>query len=90
MKITRTKKRTLKAVKPFKNLDEEIKSWEKNSMVDDIGKNRKIGFYKANMTEILNVRFDDKDMKKLRRKADKIGIGPTTLARIWLKERLAA
>lgn len=90
MKITHVKKRILKPVLPFKTLDEEAKFWDKNSATDNIGKSTMVGFHKVNKTETLNIRFEDKDLQKLRIKANKLGIGPTTLARMWLKERLSA
>ncbi len=90
MKITRTKKRTLKPMPPFKTLEEEAKFWDSTSATEVIGKDTVVGFYKANKTKILNIRVEDKDLQKLRIKANKMGIGPTTLARMWLKERLSA
>jgi len=90
MKITRTKKRILKPIKPFKTLDEEAKFWDTKSVTDSINKSTLVGFHKVNKTETLNIRFEDKDLQKLRIKAEKMGVGPTTLARMWLKERLAA
>lgn len=38
----------------------------------------------------INVRFDETTLEKLREKAKKKGIGPTTLARMWILERLGS
>ena len=90
MKITKTKKRTLKPILPFKTLDDEAKFWDTHPATDNINKKTVVGFHKVNKTETLNIRFEDKDLEKLLIKAEMMGVGPTTLARMWLKERLAA
>ena len=38
---------------------------------------------------VISVRLDRADRIQLKAEADKMGIGPSTLARIWIKERLA-
>ncbi len=75
---------------PFKNLEEEANFWDTHDVVDDIDEGTVVGFRKANKTGTLTIRFDEKDLQMLRGKAYKKGVGPTTLARMWLKERLAA
>lgn len=40
------------------------------------------------LAERLTLRLDQADREKLAKYAREKGIGPTTLARIWLKERL--
>lgn len=42
------------------------------------------------LSEGLNVRLDAETLAKLRATAEEKGIGPTTLARMWLKEKLQA
>ena len=42
------------------------------------------------LSEGLNIRLDPDTLARLRAKAEEKGIGPTTLARMWLKERLQA
>lgn len=41
-----------------------------------------------NLTSTLNIRFDPKSLAKLRSEARKKGVGPTTLARMWLLEKI--
>lgn len=41
-----------------------------------------------NLTSTLNVRLDPSSIDKIRQEAHKKGIGPTTLARMWILERL--
>lgn len=36
----------------------------------------------------MNIRFSEQDLEKIRAIANKKGIGPTTLVRMWAKERL--
>jgi hypothetical protein len=40
------------------------------------------------LARTMNVRFDEHDMEKLQQVAEQKGIGPSTLARMWIKERL--
>lgn len=75
-------------VPPFKTLEEEANFWDTHSTVDDINEGTTVGFHRANKTQTLTVRFTKKDLQKLREKAFEKGIGPTTLARMWLLEKL--
>ena len=47
----------------------------------------KVRFAK-NLSEGLHIRLDPETMNQLRSEAAHKGIGPTTLARMWIKERL--
>ena len=75
---------------PFKTLKEEADFWDTHDAVDDIDEGTVVGFHKANKTGTLTIRFDKKDLQTLREEAFNKGIGPTTLARMWLKERISA
>lgn len=46
--------------------------------------------FSKNLSEPLNIRLDPQSLAELRIEASKKGIGPTTLARIWIKEHLSA
>lgn len=76
-------------MKPFKSYEEEANFWDTHSVLDEINKGTLVGFHQANKTDTLTIRFDPKDIQKLREKAFHLGVGPTTLARMWVKERLA-
>ncbi len=39
-------------------------------------------------TRGITVRFDEETLSRLREKAHAAGVGPTTLIRMWIKERL--
>lgn len=87
-KITIVKKGTMKPMKPFKTLEEEANFWDTHDGVDVFGKDLKVSVHRANKTDTLTIRFEPDDIQKLSQTADQLGIGPTTLARMWIKEKL--
>lgn len=87
-KIIKTKKHIVKPIKPFKSLDEEADFWDTHSIVNEIDDGTIVGFHQANKTSTITIRFDPKHLQILRNKAFKQGIGPTTLARMWILEHL--
>ena len=44
--------------------------------------------FAKNLSEGLTVRFDPETLAELRKRAHEQGIGATTLARLWILERL--
>lgn len=86
--IKTVKKNTIKPIKPFKTLEEEANFWDTHSAVDEINKGTVVGFQQAKKEQVLTIRFDKDNLQKLREKATRMGIGPTTLARMWLMEKL--
>ena len=46
--------------------------------------------FAKNLSEGLTVRLDPETMRELRERAKRQGIGPTTLIRMWVMERLQA
>jgi hypothetical protein len=78
----------MEPVAPFKTMEEERAYWSTHSVVDDLPADAVITVKRANKTETLSVRLDPQDMAALRRQADEQGIGPTTLARMWVREHL--
>lgn len=73
----------------FKNYQEEAEFWDTHSITEfwDELKPVKVRFAK-NLSEGITVRFDPETMIKLRSQAAKKRIGPTTLVRMWIVERL--
>lgn len=71
--------------------EEVARFWDTHSFVDYLGKLKpvKVRFAK-NLSEGITIRFDEKTLSKLRKKAESKGIGPTTLARMWIRDRLAS
>lgn len=73
----------------FKNRQEMAKWFDTHDMgnYQDEFKTVKANISK-NLTSTLNVRLDPNSIDKIRREAHKKGIGPTTLARMWILEHL--
>lgn len=83
------KKGTMKPMKPFKTLEEEANFWDTHDAVDVFGKDIRIGVHHVQKSDTLTIRFEPDDIQKLREQAIHLGIGPTTLARMWIKEKLS-
>src|SRR5690348_16605229 len=73
----------------FRSVEEEAAFWDTHDIVehlDDLAP-VKITFAK-NLAGPLSVRLDPHDQAELARRAREQGIGPSTLIRMWVKERL--
>jgi hypothetical protein len=88
IKQTKVKKGRVKPIPPFKTLDEEAEFWASHSVVDGINKGTIVGYHQANKTDTLTIRFQPEQLQVLREEAFYRGIGPTTLARMWILERI--
>lgn len=88
MKIM-NKIKTKSRIPEFKNRQEEAKFFDTHDMADfqDEFKTVRTTF-SQNLSEGITIRLDEKTLNKLRDKAHKKGMGPTTLARMWLLEKL--
>ena len=73
----------------FKSREEEAEWWDTHDITDylDELKPVKVRFAK-NLSEGINIRLDPETLAKLRQIAQEKGIGPTTLARMWILEHL--
>ena len=86
-----TKERTTPSRIPeFATIAEEAEFWDAHSTTDyeDEFKPVKVRFAK-NLSEGITIRLDPVTLVKLRQLAHKKGIGPTTLARMWILEQLS-
>jgi predicted DNA binding CopG/RHH family protein len=85
----RPARRRVQAIPEFASIEEEAEFWDKHDTTDfeDQFKPIKVRFAK-NLTEGITIRFDPETLTKLREQAKKRGIGPTTLARMWILEHL--
>jgi predicted DNA binding CopG/RHH family protein len=81
--------KTKSKIPKFKSYKEEAEFWDKHEFTEfwDEFKPIKVKFAK-NLSEALSVRLDPKTLSELRKQAAKKGIGPTTLARMWILEHL--
>lgn len=75
-------------MKPFKTLQEEAEYWDTQSPMDNVPDTAITVHRAPKKTETLTVRFDPDDLTELREQAEKQGIGPTTLVRMWVREHL--
>ena len=74
----------------FQNIEEEAAFWDTHDVSEFAGVELQpvevtIG---PELADRLTVRLDRADRDALNRRARVMGVGPSTLARIWLKERL--
>ncbi len=87
--IIKTKNKITSKIPKFANREEEAKFWETHSIADftDELKPVKVHFAKK-LSEGITIRFDQQTLSKIRKIAHDKGIGPTTLARMWILEHL--
>ena len=74
----------------FQSIEEEAAFWDSHDVTEFAGQELQpvevtIG---TELAERLTVRLDQADRTELARRARAKGVGPSTLARMWLKERL--
>jgi hypothetical protein len=81
---------TTNQVPRFNSIEEEAEFWDTHSPLDypDYWKQAKVVKAQRPLAHILAVRLDAKVVGELSAIAERKGIGPSTLARIWLMERL--
>ena len=76
----------------FNNIEEEAEFWDTHDTTEFYGVELQpvevtIG---PELIERLTLRLDEADRRDLAKRARDKGVGPSTLARMWLKERLRA
>jgi predicted DNA binding CopG/RHH family protein len=75
----------------FKSRQEEAEFWDTHDLADYWAEFKPVRVkFAKNLSEGITIRFDPETLAKLREEAAKKGIGPTTLARMWVMERLRA
>lgn len=74
----------------FQSIEEEAEFWDTHSVLDFPDEFEYVGFEepRAKKDAPITIRLDSADRARLRAEAEKMGIGPSTLARIWIKEKL--
>lgn len=88
VKIKNAKKYKFIPMKPFKTYEEEANFWDTHSVIDEINEGTLVGFHKANKTDTLTIRFQPEYIQILKEEALQLGLGPTTLVRMWVMEKL--
>ena len=82
-------KQKVDPIPDFTNYQEEAEFWDTHSLADYQDQLKRVDVqFGKNLTEGITVRFDPQTLDKLRTEAQKKGLGPTTLARMWILERL--
>ena len=77
----------------FKSVEEEAAFWDSHDSTefeDEFVEVDDVQFVKAAPKKVLTVRLEEPTLRDLRRIAKQKGIGPSTLARMWILERLRA
>src|SRR5262249_35992504 len=84
-----TRKQKASRIPVFKSREEEAEFWDTHDTTDfeDEFKPVKVRFAR-NLSQGITIRLDDATLRKLRAEAHAKGLGPTTLARMWILERL--
>ncbi len=84
-----TRKTSPKSVLAFKSVEEEAAYWDTHSVADHWESATPVRLRVAkNLSEGVTIRFDPETLAEIRRFADERGIGPSTLLRMWVRERL--
>jgi hypothetical protein len=63
--------------------------WDTHDTIDFADDLSAATYTPAKKAAPISIRLDHADRVRLKAEARKMGIGPSTLARIWIKERLA-
>jgi len=73
----------------FASREEEAEFWDTHDITDylDELKPARVRFAK-NLSEGITIRLDPQTLAELRSQAHQKGVGPTTLARMWILEHL--
>lgn len=69
----------------FKSSEEEAEFWDVHDATDYFTFKR----HRVKLTRGITVRLDDQTLAAIERRAQEQGIGPSTLVRVWLRERVS-
>lgn len=83
------KQKAKKIIPEFKTYEEEAAFWDTHDASDFWDQSEPVTI-KASfpLSKRLELRIDGETALKLEKEAHKKGVGPSTLARMWIKERL--
>ena len=87
--MTQIKKQNKSRIPKFKSIEDEANFWDTHDTTDfeDEFKPVRVSFAK-NLSQGITIRLDPKTLSTLRSHANEKGLGPTTLARMWILEHL--
>lgn len=73
----------------FANIEEEAEFWDTHDFTDFLEESRPVQVtVSPELAERLTLRLEQRDRQQLMALAREKGIGPSTLARMWIRERL--
>lgn len=73
----------------FKNIEEEAEFWDTHSIAPYLRDAKPVKVVVAkNLSTGITIRFDSGVLEKVRSQAQEKGLGPTTLIRMWVMEKL--
>jgi hypothetical protein len=73
----------------FNSIEEEAAFWDTHDVTDFLDESTPVRVtIGQELAERLTLRLDEADRRELAKRARAMGVGPSTLARRWLKERL--
>lgn len=73
----------------FQTVEEETEFWDTHDITDYLDELRPVHIrFSPNLSTGMTVRLDPADREALGRIAAEQGVGPSTLVRMWIKERL--
>jgi predicted glycoside hydrolase/deacetylase ChbG (UPF0249 family) len=73
----------------FATKEEEAAWWDTHSITDYLDELEPVqARFAKNLSDPIAVRLDPNDRAELTRRAKELGIGPSTLIRMWVRERL--
>ncbi len=83
--------KTPSRIPQFASREDEAAWWDSHDITDYLDELKPVRVrFAKNLSEGLTVRLDPETMQALRERAKHQGIGPTTLIRMWVMERLRA
>jgi len=78
-----------KRIPAFASIEEEAEFWDTHDTTDYEDEWKPVNVTSAkNLSQGITIRFSPEALAKLRKEAHELGVGPTTLARMWVLERL--
>lgn len=73
----------------FASREEEAEFWDTHDFTEFLDETTPVTLkVSPNLRSVFSIRIDREDQEELTRQAKEIGVGPSTLARMWIKERL--
>ncbi|MGI8403503.1 MAG: CopG family antitoxin [Thermomicrobiales bacterium] len=85
----KTEARSRQTIPEFKSIQEEAEFWDTHDFTDFTDFSESVPItVSPNLTSVLTIRIDGDDFDQLAERAQELGIGASTLARMWIRERL--